>query len=106
MVDDEGPMTLEGRAFLGQIDKEMAHVERGETRALLRCLRHHLCKLEGNVWAAEVSAGMDGCIIGMLREAARRVTGDNSTFADDDLGLLTGLAERAVNAGLTEGLHP
>jgi hypothetical protein len=106
MSDDEGPMTLDGRAFLERIDRELAHVERIETRALLRELRHHMCKLEGNAWAAEVGADLDACIIGELRESARRVTGGNSAFADDDLGLLTDLADRAVKAGLIEGLHP
>lgn len=103
--DDGGPMTLTGRALLERIDKELAYVGRLKTRALLRELRRHLCKLERDVWAAEVSLDLDSCIIGELRESARRVTGGNCGFADDDLSLLTTLAERAVGAGLTKALH-
>lgn len=106
MADDEGPMTLSGRAFLERIDKELAYVGRDETRSLLREVRSHICKLEGDVWAAEAGADFDACIIGELRESAKRVVGGNSAFADDDLGLLVGLADRAVKAGLIEGLHP
>lgn len=44
--------------------------------------------------------------VGWIREAAKRVMGGNFTFADDDLAVLAHLAERAVKAGLTDGLHP
>lgn len=43
-------------------------------------------------------------IVCLVRDAAKRVTGGNCTFADDDVGLLAGLAERAIDAGLHEGI--
>ena len=49
---------------------------------------------------------MGGCITGYVREAAKRVTGGNMTFADDDIRVLEVLAVRAVRAGLTDNLHP
>lgn len=52
---------------------------------------------------------LDGCnaeIVGMLREAAHRVFGGNCAFADDDLALLEHMAQRAADAGLTDGLSP
>jgi hypothetical protein len=45
-------------------------------------------------------------IVGRVREAAKRVTGGNCAYADDDLRVLATLAERAVRAGLTEGFSP
>lgn len=51
-------------------------------------------------------AELDAEVVGYLREAAKRVTGGNMTFVDDDLKVLEMLATRAVDAGLTEGLHP
>lgn len=108
MSDDEGPMTHTGRAFLERIDRELAYVDAGrdETRALFRELRTHLCKLEGDVWAAEAGQELDGCIVGELRESALRITGGNCTFADDDLAVLAHLAQRAVDAKLTDKLSP
>jgi hypothetical protein len=38
-----------------------------------------------------------------IRGVAKRVLGGNCTFSDDDLSLLAGLAELAVDAGLHEG---
>ena len=40
-----------------------------------------------------------------VRAAAHGVTGGNSMFVDDDVKILAELANRAVEAGLTEGLH-
>jgi len=45
-------------------------------------------------------------VVGMVREAAKRVTGGYMTFADMDIAVLEHLATRAVDAGLTDGLHP
>ena len=100
-------VSRDGRVFLQRIDREIAHIDSGreETRALLRDLRLRLCHLEGDLWAADASGGMDACIIGALRESAVRVLGGNCAFADGDLALLTELARRAVTAGLTDGLH-
>jgi|SRR5882672_802711 len=39
-----------------------------------------------------------------VREAAKRVTGGNCAFADDDAAILAELAERAVTANLIDGL--
>lgn len=49
---------------------------------------------------------VEGEICALVRAAGKRVTGSNCTFVDDDLRLLEHLAQRAVNAGLTDGLHP
>jgi len=72
---------------------------RGLKRQLLvhigrRCLREH------------AGADCNDEIVGMLRSAAKHVTGGNCSFADDDLNVLEHLALRAVEAGLTDGLHP
>jgi hypothetical protein len=106
-MDDSPLVSVTGRAFLQRIDSELAYVDstRGETRQLLRDLRFRLCRLEEDLWAAEAGAGLDACVIGALRESALRVFGGNCDFADDDLALLTELAERAVTAGLTDRLH-
>jgi hypothetical protein len=104
MEDYGHALRITDRALLDRIDKELAYVSRIETRALLRELRLCVCSLSADLWAAEAGASLDGCIIGELRESAKRVTGGNCAFADDDLGVLTELAGRAVNAGLTTGL--
>jgi hypothetical protein len=45
-------------------------------------------------------------VVGLVRQAAKRVTGGNCAFVDDDLAILTHLATRAVAAGLVDELHP
>lgn len=50
-------------------------------------------------------AEMDAEACGWVREAAKRATGGNCSFADDDLHILEHLAMRAIDAGLTDGLH-
>lgn len=107
MSDDHPLVSIDGRVFLQRIDRELAHVDvgRDETRALLRDLRSRIIGLEGDLWAADAGMGLDACVIGALRESARRVFGANCAFADDDLALLTELARRAVAAGLIDGLH-
>ena len=42
--------------------------------------------------------------INAVREAAKAVTGGNCTFADDDVAVLRTLAQRAVDAGITDGV--
>lgn len=42
----------------------------------------------------------------MVRSAAKRVTGGNATFIDDDIKILEHLASHAVAAGLVDELHP
>lgn len=49
---------------------------------------------------------LDGEICGFVRDAAKRITGGNCAFVDDDVKLLEALAYAAVMAGLTGGLHP
>lgn len=44
-------------------------------------------------------------IVGEVRAAAKRVTGGNCSFADDDLAILEHLATRAVANGLTDRLN-
>lgn len=48
---------------------------------------------------------LDAEVVHILREAAKRVTGGNCTWVEDDLAILERLAQRAVSAGLTDGLH-
>lgn len=43
---------------------------------------------------------MGDCLQGDIRRAAKRALGGHCTFADDDLRLLTLLAEAAIDAGL------
>lgn len=54
----------------------------------------------------QIDAELDAELSWMVRATAKRVTGGNCTFADADLRILAELARRAVEAGLTEGLHP
>lgn len=42
--------------------------------------------------------------VGWIRDAAMRVMGTNCTWVDEDLHALEHLAQRAVDAGLVDGL--
>lgn len=44
--------------------------------------------------------------VGWIRTLAKDVTGTNCTFVDDDLKVLAFLAQKAIAAGLTDGLDP
>lgn len=49
---------------------------------------------------------MDGDLCYEVREAMNRVTLGNCSYAIDDVRVLEHLAQRAVDAGLIDGLHP
>lgn len=59
----------------------------------------------GNVFDDLQNAEMEGESCDFVRAAAKRVTGGNCAFVDDDIGILEHLAQRAVEAGLTDRLH-
>ena len=59
-----------------------------------------------NADAAAMDAELDAELCGHVRRFAREITGGNCAFADDDLRVLAHLANRAVEAGLIDGLHP
>lgn len=48
----------------------------------------------------------DAHISDLCRKWSKEITGGNCTFVDDDLRILAHLANRAVKAGLTDGLPP
>lgn len=90
LVSDQAPAGLDPVGF----DPARGVPRQTLVRLGRDCLRHH------------AGAECNDEIVGMLRTAAKRVTGGNCTFADDDINILAELANRAVDAGLTEGLHP
>jgi hypothetical protein len=47
---------------------------------------------------------LDSAVCGFVRDAAKHITGGNCAFIDDDISILTHLAQRAVDAGLTDEL--
>lgn len=53
-----------------------------------------------------MSDELDAAICGAVRAAARRITGGNCTFADDDISVLELLAWAAVRAGFADELIP
>jgi hypothetical protein len=55
---------------------------------------------------ASVNADMGACVDAEVRRMAKRVLGMNCTFSDDDLRLLTVLAERAIDADLHRDFGP
>lgn len=49
-------------------------------------------------------ADADAHISDLCRQWARQIVGTNCTWVDDDLRVLAHLADKAVKAGLTDGL--
>ena len=54
----------------------------------------------------QVNADLGECVEAEVRRMAKRVLGMNCTFSDDDLRLITVLAERAIDADLHRDFGP
>ena len=52
----------------------------------------------------QINVEMRDCVMADVRELAKKVTGGNCTFSDDDVRLLAHLALRACDADLLDGL--
>lgn len=54
----------------------------------------------------ELDPGLDADCVAIMRQTAREKLGFNCTFVDDDMAVLTHLAQRAVLAGLDSDFKP
>ena len=93
-----------------QHDQEFIHSfdvgEPSEACLLVSDLRAILAALAHPPAQGSESGGEDVEVVHWIREASREITGGNCAFVDDDLAILTHLAKRAIDAGLTDGLSP
>lgn len=79
------------------------HSRKSAVRTILAALT---TQGEGEGCAGEADAGCDAEAVSWIRIAAKEITGGNCAFVDDDLRVLSHLAQRAVDAGLTDQLSP
>jgi hypothetical protein len=65
-----------------------------------------LKRLDDGLWHDAWYGALSGCVTSYARAAAKRALKGNCTFIDDDIFMLEHLAQRAVDAGLIDQLHP
>lgn len=114
-------MSLQDKDVLSELAAHIDTLEHGglliwhDSKALyarlteeITSLRSELARkeeaLKSNEAASSFAEDAAATCADLARKWAKEITGGNCAFVDDDLRLLANLADRAVKAGLTDGL--
>jgi len=94
-LEDEWSHTDLDRIRLLRNDADLNKMERGQ-------LLETIARLQEKYRYAD----LDGCVVGYVRDAAKKTFDGNCTFVDDDIHLLTVCARWALQNGIPDDLCP